>query len=539
MTTLICADGVLNEVPEALVHRLKLPKDAIDNDSTGNLTCHLPHITDKVMSMVIDFCHNPDAPIHKNLDSMILFDLIQAAHYFEIKSLMDLTCQTLVSMVKRKCVKEIMEKFTNKKYQPWAQSSTERIKRLHERETFIKPSTIDCVQRSRRVTDGLSSIKRRFSEGKFLSKEHSFYRLSYIYVDTKFQKSYFDVSAAAAAAAAAAAKLLTCKSKNDVRTVTSSLVSSLDGAQALADHLKHDHVALLLKILDQLQEQCTSDDRDIEIWVLSILSRVRFTALENAMTEATIQLLLKVMRDSHYVAAYLAVFALTNIVKVLPKFIGPPVESNALTCVNTALSKYGRRRMEVHVAMFFVTICRTEDLSHHVELAVTTLQKLLETEAAEQACYALQYRTYGKELQIDATMSRKLIGKLIEIIIKPPRGNCVYPGYALAVVGNIARWGSSDQIKILTSDSRILERLGMIIIADCKKIRKEACQIISNIAATMEGSIEELNTARLTDPLCRLLEDDEADVKMEAAWAIYNSIYGSKFVPSVTLPPRE
>lgn len=39
-----------------------------------------------------------------------------------------------------------------------------------------------------------------------------------------------------------------------------------------------------------------------------------------------------------------------------------------------------------------------------------------------------------------------------------------------------------------------------------------------------------MHEAKLIEPLCSLLEKDmyESDVKMEAAWAIFNGVYGDK-----------
>lgn len=96
-------------------------------------------------------------------------------------------------------------------------------------------------------------------------------------------------------------------------------------------------------------------------------------------------------------------------------------------------------------------------------------------------------------------------------------------GSALGVVANIVRWGSLIQIQHLTKDWQLLKCLGKsVLCSEIKKFRKEACQIIANVAVRSEIQIKD--EAGLIERLLKLFEEDEDDVKMEAAWAIYNSI---------------
>lgn len=46
----------------------------------------------------------------------------------------------------------------------------------------------------------------------------------------------------------------------------------------------------------------------------------------------------------------------------------------------------------------------------------------------------------------------------------------------------------------------------------------------------LQLELQNMDKYSLKDPLRRLLEDNESDVKMEAAWSLFNSLYVGKYV---------
>ncbi|KAL5572084.1 hypothetical protein UlMin_021681 [Ulmus minor] len=93
----------------------------------------LPNVTNKILSKVIEYCKKHietpklderattvddelkawDADFVK-VNQATLFDLILATNYLNIKSLLDLTCQTVADMIEGKTLKEIRKTFNIK-----------------------------------------------------------------------------------------------------------------------------------------------------------------------------------------------------------------------------------------------------------------------------------------------------------------------------------------------------------------------------------------------------------------------------------------
>ncbi|GKD11584.1 SKP1-like protein 1A, partial [Tanacetum coccineum] len=91
----------------------------------------LPNVKSGILSKVIEYCKKhvkaPDTEdkIAKEdlkafdaefvkVDQNTLFDLIEAANYLNVKSLLDLTCQTVAEMIKGKTPEKIRKKFNIK-----------------------------------------------------------------------------------------------------------------------------------------------------------------------------------------------------------------------------------------------------------------------------------------------------------------------------------------------------------------------------------------------------------------------------------------
>ncbi|KAL3776866.1 hypothetical protein ACHAWO_000594 [Cyclotella atomus] len=105
-----------------------------DEDEDDTTEIPLPNVKAQVLKKVIEFCkHHKSEPmtdIEKplksanmaevvqkwyadfvNVEQVLLFELILAANYMDIKPLLDLTCATVASMIKGKTPEEIRKTF--------------------------------------------------------------------------------------------------------------------------------------------------------------------------------------------------------------------------------------------------------------------------------------------------------------------------------------------------------------------------------------------------------------------------------------------
>ena len=131
MLIVIALDSYLLPNSENLFNIFILLKDDSDEDVQE---VPLPNVTASVLQKVIEFCtHYREDPMNEiqkplkssimsevvqqwyadfvNVEQPILFELILAANYMDIKPLLDLTCAAVASMIKGKTPQEIRETF--------------------------------------------------------------------------------------------------------------------------------------------------------------------------------------------------------------------------------------------------------------------------------------------------------------------------------------------------------------------------------------------------------------------------------------------
>ncbi|KAH7848842.1 hypothetical protein Vadar_008940 [Vaccinium darrowii] len=128
--TLKSSDGEAFEVEEVVALESQTIKHMIEDDCADSVI-PLPNVTSKILAKVIEYCKKHvetpktddrsaedelktwDAEFVK-VEQPVLFDLILAANYLNIKSLLDLTCQTVADMIKGKTPEEIRKTFNIK-----------------------------------------------------------------------------------------------------------------------------------------------------------------------------------------------------------------------------------------------------------------------------------------------------------------------------------------------------------------------------------------------------------------------------------------
>ncbi|KAL7002523.1 SCF ubiquitin ligase complex protein SKP1b [Sarracenia purpurea var. burkii] len=118
------------ELKEAVTLESQIIKHLIE-DNCADTSIPLPNVTSKILAKVIEYCKrhvdsrkSDDKTAEEELkqfdsefvkvDQGTLFDLILAANYLNIKSLLDLTCRTVADMIKGKTPEEIRKTFNIK-----------------------------------------------------------------------------------------------------------------------------------------------------------------------------------------------------------------------------------------------------------------------------------------------------------------------------------------------------------------------------------------------------------------------------------------
>lgn len=128
------SQGEIFEVEPDVACMSTLIKNMVEDSGTDE-EIPLPNVKTAILSKIIDYCkyHKDNQPedIQKplkstsltecgvsewdaeyvNIEQEVLFELILAANYLDIKSLLDLTCAKVASMIKGKTTEEIRKQF--------------------------------------------------------------------------------------------------------------------------------------------------------------------------------------------------------------------------------------------------------------------------------------------------------------------------------------------------------------------------------------------------------------------------------------------
>ena len=124
------SDEQMFEVDEEVAYESLTVKNMIEDTGT-EAPIPLPNVSSKILAKVIEYCKfhvdakagNADKPSKLDddvkawdmefvkVDQSTLFELILAANYLNIKSLLDLTCLTVANMIKGKTPEEIRKTF--------------------------------------------------------------------------------------------------------------------------------------------------------------------------------------------------------------------------------------------------------------------------------------------------------------------------------------------------------------------------------------------------------------------------------------------
>jgi len=115
-------DGETFEVDETVALQMQTIKEPVEKDS-ADIFLPVENVKGGILSKVIGYCrmhaddHATDDQLESfdaqfvNVEQEVLFDLILAANYLDIKGLLDLTCRAVEEMIKGQNIEEIKRTF--------------------------------------------------------------------------------------------------------------------------------------------------------------------------------------------------------------------------------------------------------------------------------------------------------------------------------------------------------------------------------------------------------------------------------------------
>lgn len=160
----------------------------------------------------------------------------------------------------------------------------------------------------------------------------------------------------------------------------------------------------------------------------------------------------------------------------------------------------------------------------HVAPAVPVLARVLEGEnadAKQDALWALSYISDGDDDNIQAVLDTGIIRVIIELLADS--SNIITP--ALRTVGNIVS-GSDTQTQAII-DAGVMTHMLRLLSHPKRTVRKEACWVVSNIAAGTERQIGTvIKTKGCMQRLTQMAISSEWEVRKEAIWVVSNIATG-------------
>jgi len=134
--TLVSNDGAIIKVDQNVAERSMLIKNMLEDlgDAVTETEVPIPNVNESVLKKVIEWCehHKADPPTtgdddsdnrkkttdieewdqkFMQVDQEMLFEIILASNYLDIKPLLDVGCKTVANMIKGKSPEEIRKTF--------------------------------------------------------------------------------------------------------------------------------------------------------------------------------------------------------------------------------------------------------------------------------------------------------------------------------------------------------------------------------------------------------------------------------------------
>lgn len=143
-------------------------------------------------------------------------------------------------------------------------------------------------------------------------------------------------------------------------------------------------------------------------------------------------------------------------------------------------------------------------------------------EAKSDALWALSYISDGNDERIQTVIDCDGVVALLVEILGSDLSNAITP--ALRTIGNIVS-GEDPKYTQTAIDAGLMRKMPLLLQNAKKSIRKEACWVLSNVAAGTQDQIQTIFKGGLVH-VVQLAEEGEYEVRKEAIWTLGNVATG-------------
>lgn len=287
-------------------------------------------------------------------------------------------------------------------------------------------------------------------------------------------------------------------------------------------------------LIEALKEHKSTELQFEAAWALTNIASTDFTrqVVQGGATVPLIAVLNSPSADVREQAAW----CLGNIAGDCPELRDLVLESNALEPILSNIRQPASLSLLRNTVWTLSNLCRgkppvsTEIARKVVPLLASVILQCNDEDTLIDSCWAFSYLTDGENERIDVLLEQKdVVGALVRHL-DSRSSTLIAP--ALRTLGNIVT-GTDEQTQIVI-ESGILPTMLKLLQHPKKSLRKEACWLLSNIAAGTRKQITALlNEPRLVPEVLQHLSWGQWEVREEAAWVISNLCISKEHVQQV------